>query len=200
MLSFGGMNRYRTALAVLITLALAPGVAQARTTRVARPPLPRPMPEIIHAGCPGFEEAMGCFVPAGDADATGRGWDRGAVFTDGYRFTTMHELGHAYDATLMDDGERNRFARLVGRGDEFWVTTYHDEEGRVIDAGSSLSEVFADAYANCALGHIIASGHVWESGAGYYPTASEHRQVCGLIARAGRRASVSRPVPSPRSA
>jgi hypothetical protein len=170
--------------AVVLTLAASANAA-AHVQLPVRPPLPTPMPQIIRGACPGLPDAAGCNVPIGDEDATGRVYATGAVFTTGYRFTTMHELGHAFDATRMDDGERARFGTLVDHPDEFWSSTYTDEQGRLIQSPDSLAEIFADAYANCRLRRVVAPGHLWEAGYGYFPTARQHRQVCKLIARAG---------------
>jgi hypothetical protein len=180
------MRPSRYLLAAFATVLLTPTVAAARPLAVARPPLPQPMPQILKAACPGLEdEVAGCYLAPDTADPYGNAYPLGAVFTSGYRFETAHELGHAFDATMMDDGERNRFGSIIGRLDEYWSSTYTDEEGRLIQSGDSLAEAFADAYANCRLGHIVASGHPWEAGYDYYPTAREHRLVCGMIARAG---------------
>jgi hypothetical protein len=190
------MKRTLIALALgLATIGASPALAgtthrtsRARTYKVARPPLPNPMPRIIRGPCPGLDEAAGCFIPAGDADYTGTPWPTGAVFTDGYRFTTAHELGHAFDATMMDAGERQRFIHLTRMfpGDVAWNSTYVDEEGRLLDTGNSPAEVFADAYASCRIGQIIAEGHEWTTSTGYMPTAHIERMVCRMIVRAGQ--------------
>jgi hypothetical protein len=175
---------------VLAVLMATPAEAHpAWTYKVARPPPPNPMPQIVRGACPGMgDDAEGCFVAAGEADYTGTPWPTGAVFTDGYRFTRAHELGHAFDATMMDAGERERFVRLAGlfADDELWASTYVDEQGRLLDVGESPAEVFADAYASCRIGQIIAPGHQWETSTGYQPTAHVERVICGMITRAGR--------------
>jgi hypothetical protein len=179
-------RRFTFIVLVITGLLAMPAVAAARPLAVARPPLPQPMPQILRAACPGLEdEVAGCFIGAGEADVYGTAYPAGAVFTSGDQFETAHELGHAFDATMMDDGERNRFATLVGRLDEYWSSTYTDEQGRLIQSGDSLAEAFADAYANCRLGHVVASGHAWEAGYDYYPTARQHRMICKMISRAG---------------
>lgn len=142
------------------------------------------MPEIVRGDCPGLD-AAGCFIAADHADATGITHQRATVYTDGDRFTTLHEIGHAFDAAMMDDGERAAFEHALGWLDVVWISTYTDESGLLIARPDSISEEFADAYANCRLGHIVAPGHAWEVGYNYYPTAREHRRVCGIIARAG---------------
>jgi hypothetical protein len=164
----------------------APALAEARTPALARPAIPANV-DIIKAQCPGMDgEVAGCSFRAGEADVNGRAYTRDTVYTDGYRFTTSHELGHIYADRYLDHGERNRFAKLTDRIDYYWTGTYQDEQGRLIQDPASLDEVFADAFANCALGHVVASGKPWEAGYDYYPTATEHREVCSFIVRAGR--------------
>lgn len=183
--ALGSLVVKRSALALAAVLLFATP-AQART-RVAKPPRPIPMPAITKAPCPGFgDEAAGCFYGAGDADAAGRSYPRGEIFTDGDHFTTLHELGHAFDETMMDDNERHAFAHLLIRPDEYWTASYTDEAGRFIQSPTSLAETFADAYANCRLGRSPQVGKAWEASGNYYPTLKDHRRICGLIARAGR--------------
>ena len=177
----------RTLIFPVVLTVFAVAFAASAEARVDRPPLPTPLPEIIDAHCPGLTEAGGCYFSPGNGDASGRVYARGAVFSRGRdRFSTLHEMGHAFDATMMDAGERNRFAWLLSRDLEVWTYSYTDDDGRLIQAGNSLAEVFADAYANCRMGHERGSGEEWEAGYDYYPEASTHRQVCRLITRAGQ--------------
>lgn len=166
-------------------LLIAP-TADASQARISRPQLPTNV-AVINGSCPGMEgEAAGCMFHAGEGDTTGRAYTQDTVYTNGDTFTTRHEMGHVYEDRYLDHGERNRFATLTGRVDIYWTTTYQDEQGRMIQDPGSLDEVFADAFANCSLGRIVAPGHVWEAGYDYFPTAKEHRAVCGFIVRAGR--------------
>jgi hypothetical protein len=170
-------------LLILLAALQAPALAEART--VARPVIPVNV-DVIKAPCPGMEgEVAGCGFRANEADMNGHAYTRDTVYTDGYRFTTLHELGHIYADRFLDHGERNRFANLTDRIDYYWTGSYEDEQGRLIQDPASLDEVFADAFANCALGHVVASGKPWEAGYDYYPTAREHREVCRFIVRAG---------------
>lgn len=171
------------------------GLVAARTSerwsqphrRVAMPPLPIPMPQIINAPCPGLEgEVAGCEIGVGEADQHGTVYPTGAVFTTGDRFTTAHELGHAFDETLMDAAERERFSEMVWREDEVWSDTYTTDAGALVQSPDSLAEVFADAYANCRLNHVVGPGHLWEAGYDYYPTPRQHRRVCRAMVRWGR--------------
>lgn len=184
----------RTLAIALLILASAP--AAPASARIHRPPLPGVMPAVIVADCPGADgEVSECYVPPGDADATGRPWPAGAVFTfDGDRFSIAHGLGHAFDWTMMDDGERSAFARLAGRGDQVWSYTFTDPAGHLLQSPASVAEAFADAYANCRLRHVVAPGRAWQAGYDYYPTARQHRRICGLIARAGRDAGTPPPL------
>jgi hypothetical protein len=176
---------------LLVTLAMGVlGVSASDASarqRIAQPPLPDPMPEMLIGECPGSgDEASGCYIGIGEADANGVVYAHGATFTvDRTRFTRLHELGHAYDATMMDAGERNRFARLMGMNDLLW-TWADDVDGVLIQAPGTPAEKFADAYAACRMGLIVGSGHTWWTGYGYFPTARQHRRICGLITRAGR--------------
>lgn len=191
-------HRIAAIVGAVLAMSAAPALAahaaasQRRAPKsytVTRPALPNPMPQVIHGACPGMgDDAAGCFVAAGEADYTGRPWPTGAVFTDGDKFTKEHELGHAFDATMMDAGERERFVRLTGMfaDDELWVSIYVDENDRVIDTGNSPAEIFADAYASCRIGQIIAPRYEWTTSTGYMPTARTEREICGMIARAGR--------------
>lgn len=174
----------RIALYAAVTLLAFPAAASAG---VARPPLPDPMPEVIIGECPGLEgEVAGCYFAPGEGDVRGGVYPGGAVFTlTSDRFTTLHELGRAFDGQRMDAGERNRFATLLDRTDEVWSSNYTDEQGRVIQDPRSLAGVFGNAYANCRMGHIVASGHTWEAGYDYFPTAAQHRAICKMIAHAG---------------
>jgi hypothetical protein len=175
---------YAAAAAAVASLFLIVAPAAARPGRVARPALPAPMPQLVIGECPGLPDA-GCYIGIGEGDVNGDLWPRGAVFTSGDRFQTAHELGHAFDETMVDTGERNRFATLLGKKTAAWSASYTDPSSRLIQTPGSLSELFADAYANCFLGHVVAPDHVWEAGYGYYPTARAHRLICGMIKRAG---------------
>jgi hypothetical protein len=176
---------FRPLLVLAALLLVLPASAQARQ-HIARPPLPQPMPQIITSECPGDADAGGCYIGAGEADINGRAYAHGAAYTvDGNRFAVLHELGHAYDATMMDAGERNRFARLAGMNDLLW-TWSDDVNGALVQGSGTPAERFADAYAACRMALVVGSGHTWWTSYGYLPTARQHRRICKTIARAGR--------------
>jgi hypothetical protein len=176
------MVKSLTSLA-LAALALA---ACSPAAEAAPPPLPRPMPEVVRAPCPGLDDAAGCHIGAGQADPAGRTYERGAVFVAvPGRFARLHELGHAFDATMMDAGERERFSRILRLRDLLWTWSY-EEGGALIQDPGTLAEKFADAYAACRLGLRVGSGRPWETGYGYYPTARQHRRACALVSAAAR--------------
>lgn len=169
--------------------ALAATPAAAGVPRPVRPPLPSPLPPI---------ERMADDDPlAGDAAGY---WDGQVVRIADlhWRFGLAHELGHVFDERSLDAGERQRFATLQaqtydehGRADGTdgsedlpWLTLAENPDGTVTSSYGDLGEVFADAYANCRLGRVVASGHLWETGYGYDPAPQQHRAICKLIARA----------------
>lgn len=167
----------RLPLIVVAGVALLAGAAPSfAVQRPVKPRLP-PMPTILEQNCPGDPDVAGCYDD--DADVL-------YIADRSYRFGLLHELGHVFDAKLLDAGERQRFAQLMHKPDDRWET-YWSPEGRPGDAEawpSSLNEVFGDAYATCRLQYVRESGHYWEAGYNYYPTAAQHRRVCRFIADA----------------
>lgn len=143
-------------------------------------PLPQPMPDVIRAPCPGLEDVGGCHIGAGQADLAGRVYPRGAVFFTAGRFARWHELGHAFDDTLMDSAEREAFTRIMRTRYLLWSWSYEDG-GALIQDPRTPAESFADAYAACALGRQVGEGELWEAGYNYYPSRRQHRLVCALI-------------------
>lgn len=111
--------------------------------RVKAPPLPNPMPPIAIASCPGAPETDGCY--RSDVNQI---WLRRRAGA----FMLAHELGHAFDAQRLDDGERHRFARLVDALDAPWLPS-GDYDLNLDYAG----EDFADTYAECWLGYRRAN-------------------------------------------
>lgn len=103
---------------------------------------------------------MGCFMPDG-VD----GQSAPVIYADFSTgpFTLQHEQGHAYDALLLDDGERARIEDVLG-----WPTW--------------RPEAFANLYAGCALG-LRPDEAPWP----YPEKLKVHRinAVCRLVARAG---------------
>ena len=132
-------------------------IAALLASAVLMVPLPSPMPSLHHAKCPwptpderGVQQkAAGCFEK-----------ESFSAYHDGDRFTIYHELGHAFDHQRMDQGERNRFARLhyFPRGTK-WLDYSDDSPG----------ETFADIYAACLMGY------------------KEFRNTCRFITRAADR-------------
>jgi hypothetical protein len=169
------MRRLAIALVVLTSL-LCPAVASAR-----RVPIPVPAPKVIHQPCPKFETAGGCFEPADNTI-----WIR----PDADRFALQHEYGHAFDATRLNDGERNRFLRYIRHVGSPWHVKDPLEVGGI--SRDSPNEQFADAYANCALGNGVrhrSHGVIefrWESSTTYMPWMSLHKRVCAFLWRAAR--------------
>jgi hypothetical protein len=177
-----------TLLIAVLALAILSAPAWAGVQRPVKPPLPNPMPRIVKMT---DDDPMA-------ASAAGY-WD-GEVIHMGdpsYKFGVRHELGHAYDEMYLDAAERQRFATLQAQtydergrvdgtdGSETlrWVTIAENPDGTVTASYGDPGELFADAYGACRSGYVVASGHTWETGYGYQPTAKQHRTICKAIAR-----------------
>jgi len=158
----------------MAAICLLPAAATAQR----RVPLPSPMPPVVYAPCPDDPTVEGCTY-----------WV--APFTiylsNHRRFIREHELGHAFDQTMMSDGERNRFRTLTHQRTAPWWKLEEGEYSR-----ASVGEQFADAYANCAIGNgsrRLPSGMIsdrWETSTSYSPSPRTHRRVCAFIRRAAR--------------
>ena len=174
-------------IAAALLLAAPTNASAAKPTRpwsqITRPPLPNPMPDIARGDCPGNPDAAGCYFAPGDGDVFGRVFERGAVYAHS-RYAKFHELGHAFDATMMDADERTEYARLRGMDGLLWTWSDAIEDGMLVQAAGTPAEDFADAWASCRLRRTRYG--LWEVGYGYYPTPREHHRVCRLIARAGQ--------------
>jgi hypothetical protein len=95
--------------------------------------------------------------------------------------TFFHELGHIFDAAVLTDDLRARFAALIHRRGE-WAWTATNRNPPI--------EQFAEAYSMCARHPIIRA--VAYGNYDYTPTPAVHREACALI-----RLAASRHVPSP---
>jgi len=111
------------------------------------------------------------------------------------RGVLLHELGHVYDLTVMNNRDRGVFRRLMKRRAARWWK-----------GARPLAEQFAEAYSWCARYARIVSIARYSS-YGYRPSARQHKQICKLVRRAAvdRRAAkrpadvpvVTRPHPPP---
>ena len=131
-------------------------------------------------GCPDHPRAVGCVY----SDRLSR------VYIDSRRAalpsTLYHELGHLFDWRVLNNRDRRRFKRIVGRSRQGWFS------GR-----SKPSELFAEAYSFCARYRRIKSIRAYTT-YGYDPSPAQHRAACRLIVRAARPASApSQPPPNP---
>lgn len=175
-------------VALLILAVMAPAAradASARMKRPALPPLPGPAPAVIYAPCPGYDPApRGCAIDPGDRDPSGRIWPNGAVFLrERSRYVQLHELGHIYGDIYLTRAEQVAFARAVDMPSRRWQITYW-MDGMLVASPDSLSEIVADAYANCRMGHVRARHHAWSTDFDYYPTQAENLRGCQALARA----------------
>ena len=164
----------RLALALLI-LALVPASASARRVKIVPPPLPVPAPAVIFAACPEAPDAAGCYHDPSLA------MNPHTLFVaERTARTYWHEMGHAYDTAMLDDGERQKFSRMMSRARQSWLTP---EIAGVFR--ESTNEMFADAYSTCKRGHR-PNGPTWDAMVYQPRTDKGHAAVCRFIARAGR--------------
>ena len=138
-------------LALVIALVFC---TPAHADRLVQFPMPDPPPPVIAAGCPG-DVLKSC---------TGPGQPIYLATTD--RRDYWHEMGHQFDYTRLDDGERNRFRRAI-REQRPWVSS-----------PNSPHEQFAEAYTVCALG-VKSNGYTY-----WRQPSRVQRWACGFILRA----------------
>ena len=121
---------------------------------------------VRRARCPARPSAAGCVYTRRPRSI----WMRPGI--DDPRGVLLHELGHVFDLTVMNDRDRGGFRRIMGRRTARWW------RGRL-----PLAEQFAEAYSWCARYARIVSIARYSSYR-YRPSAREHRAVCRLIQRA----------------
>jgi hypothetical protein len=86
--------------------------------------------------------------------------------------TLLHEVGHAFDATVMGDADRAAFSAIFGDR-RAWRSP-----------PNSPHEQFAEAYTLCALKPKLK--RTYTAAYAYRVTPKQHRQVCKVIRRAPR--------------
>lgn len=125
-------------------------------------------PVVIVAVCPGDAESFGCTYAKEGSPI----WITPGMLS---RFALLHELGHRYQFDVMPADGLRRFESVMHLRQ--WT--------------ADTTEMFADAYASCALGWVPRrSANVdnvdphFPTGYGYWPTRHQQDQVCDLIADA----------------
>lgn len=146
--------------------------AASEATLASATGIPTPAAVLIDAPCPDMSpEATSSicsytdgrvYLPAGSSE-----------------FAREHELGTAFNAQYLSDGERNKATWLLG----FPVGVPWDS-GTGTSGFHSPLQRFEDAYAACRL--QLDPDSDWETGYDYFPTRREFRSVCGFIRRASR--------------
>jgi hypothetical protein len=146
--------------------ALVPTVTGRVRVRLRRcPALPRA------AGCVYTKRPRTIFVRPGLRDPRG---------------VLLHELGHVYDLTVMNNRDRGAFRRIMRRRAARWWRGAHP-----------LAEQFAEAYSWCARYARIVSIAKYSS-YDYRPTGRQHRRVCAVVrAAAGDRRAAKPPAVVP---
>jgi hypothetical protein len=146
--------------------ARVPTIPGRVTIRIARcPALPRA------AGCVYSKRPRRIYIRPGGRDPRG---------------VLLHELGHSYDLTVMNNRDRGQFRKILrARKRRWWA-------GR-----RPLAEQFAEAYSWCARYARIVSITRYSSYR-YRPSSKQHKRVCRLIVRVARdRAPSKKPPDAP---
>jgi hypothetical protein len=177
--------------AALVTLALAallaPAGAQATTLQLAsgaarpqpyqawvdRSAVPTPPGDVTVnlASCPGAPAwSAACVNPATRIIHLGRE-GRDSV-------TLLHELGHVFDAYILDDAGRAQFQAITRRSGPWHAPA---ETNPPI-------EQFAEAYALCASYPVLRRSRL--AMYGYLATPRRHARVCAVIRAAAARAGL----------
>jgi hypothetical protein len=143
--------------------ALVPTVSRRVTVRLTRCPA-RPSA----AGCVYIRRPRTIYLRPGLDDPRG---------------VLLHELGHVYDLTVLNNRDRGHFRKLMHRRVAWW-------KGRL-----PLAEQFAEAYSWCARYARIVSIARYSS-YDYRPTAKQHRRICALIRHAARDRAPAKPAPA----
>jgi hypothetical protein len=98
------------------------------------------------------------------------------------RGVLLHELGHVYDLTVMNNRDRGAFRRIMRRSRAKWWR-----------GTEPLAEQFAEAYSWCARYARIVSIARYSS-YDYRPTARQHKRICKLVrSAAGDRRAAAKP-------
>jgi hypothetical protein len=84
------------------------------------------------------------------------------------RGVLLHELGHVYDMTVLNNRDRRAFRRILRRRAARWW------------GADALAEKFAEAYSWCARYARIVSIAKYSS-YDYRPTGRQHRRICKLV-------------------
>jgi hypothetical protein len=149
----------------LVSPSGAPAVAQFQTwVDKAGVPTPPGAVNLVLSGCPVGAEP-GCIVHGAQPTIY-----LGREVQD--RQTLLHEVGHAFDATVLTDAYRAAFSGLVGDR-RAWRSP-----------PNSPHEKFAEAYALCALKPKLRRTHT--AAYALRVTPRLHKRVCALIRRAAK--------------
>ena len=160
-----------SSLALLATLS-APFSGWAEDARV---PLPPAGAVVVHyAPCPEFPEEAGCAWPEQDGQPV-------HVFVlpsrdrSEDRRTFWHELGHAYDWTVLSDVQRAKLTLLMGMRGPWSKRPMEDQP----------AEAFGEAYRFCAMGADRSRRAFRREDAsveyGYAVTFRRQRGICRML-------------------
>jgi hypothetical protein len=179
------MRRFALLLALAAGLLAFPAGASAGTTLVTQDGAPRPQPFQSWVDRAAVPTPPGVVTVALRACPGGPAW--GAACADPLArtvylgpegrdpVTVLHELGHLFDALVLDDRDRAGFRSLMHRRSA-WIAAA---------STNPLHEQFAEAYALCARHPRLRATRL--AMYGYIATPRRHARVCGFIRAAAAR-------------
>jgi hypothetical protein len=182
------MGKEAAILAVLVSLALAPGASAVTIQGPASDSLlPRLRNWAAHSAVPTANATITVVptsCPEGEVEAcsTTTGpfqlyMPDGGAQEEATHLNFLHELGHVFDFSARTHRYRARFLSIMHFGGTAWM-----------DSEVQPDELFAMAYSYCAAGLDFprmkyALRHIYW-GYGYSPTARQYRQTCALLRQA----------------
>lgn len=127
--------------------------------------LPQAHVAVLDRACPAYAANSGVSCVYAD--------NPNVIYTDQKdQWIFLHELGHVYDFTkTMKPWQRLAF-RVIMRDFRPWMST---------KTQTGMSEKFADAYANCALGLEPSDPLYPITGYNYKPTTIQSHLICNML-------------------
>lgn len=194
-----------TAIVVLVAWSFWTALAGANTTITTPgdPDLGRWVSSVVAHSLEPLPD--GAYVVSMDATATIAGAHAGGYYGSGHvvlaerdSSALMHELGHAYDDAELVDGQRAHLKGVLGVDQSTpWQNPARWTSGDPFCqwAVTCPNELFANAYAGCALGTPLMSSHstavapgarawAWWIGRGRFLTVAHLKQLCRYIGQA----------------
>jgi hypothetical protein len=154
-----------------------------RWADLARVPTPVAEIRLLFRPCPGLPRSRGCVFDNGLAPTIYLNPDK-LTSARLSHFVFLHEVGHYFDFLHLRPRDRDRFRRTLGlRGPWRRTSPLPPDYRPTAHSHGPPSEVFAQAYAECAVkGPEIPRRPRRPMRYRYRPSPWQHHRVCRLIA------------------